>query len=146
LDDNQGIPFEEAYDHRMMPADKPDDNQGHVDPSSQNLMMGKSYVEGNAISLSSKMPPPYVQLFDLCLTFSGINPVHENLQALQPQLSQFGDMLQQGKYFMIPALLSMQCPNLTLWNFPTIPQKTRNTTKKNLRRQTPGSQENDCLY
>lgn len=64
---HKGIPFEEAYDHRMMPADKPDDNQGHVDPSSQNLMMG-------------------------------INPVHENLQALQPQLSQFGDMLQQGNY------------------------------------------------
>jgi hypothetical protein len=69
LDDNQGIPFEEAYDHRMMPADKPDDNQGHVDPSSQNLMMGKSYVEGNAISLSSKRPPPYVQLFDLSHVF-----------------------------------------------------------------------------
>lgn len=42
-----GIPSKQAYGF----VPNPPDNLGHVDPSSQNLMTGKYYVEGNDISL-----------------------------------------------------------------------------------------------
>lgn len=43
VDDNPGISFQGL---RLMP-DKPDDNQGHVDPKSRNLITGESYLVGN---------------------------------------------------------------------------------------------------